>query len=54
MVWFCIIYYIGNSQNDKKRTYVRADNPREAKRVAEIRLKERYIENVNIVEVKAI
>lgn len=54
MVWYCIMYYIGNSQTDKKRSYVRAENTREAKRIAESRLRERHLADINIVEVKAI
>lgn len=54
LVWFRVFYETKDEPGLKKWTYVRADNPREAERVAKIRLSERYISTPNILEIKAI
>lgn len=54
LVWFRVFYETKDEPGLKKWTYVRADNPREAKRIAEMRLSERYVEIPSIIEVIAI
>lgn len=54
LIWYCIFYETKDEPGVKKWTYVRADSPREARNVAEIRLRERYVEIPSIIEVKAI
>lgn len=53
-MWYMVFYYTKDDSITKKRTYVRAENLRDARRVAEIRLNERYVEPPEIVEIKAI
>ena len=54
MIWFMVFYFTKDDEITKKRTYIRASNLKEARRVAELRLAERYIEPPTIVEVRAI
>lgn len=54
LIWYCIFYETKDEPGVKKWTYVRAESPREARNVAEIRLRERYVEIPSIIEVKAI
>ena len=54
MVWFMVYYETKDEPGVKKWTYIRAENPRDAERVAKIRLSERYISTPNILEIKAI
>ena len=54
MIWFTVSYETKDEPGVKKWTYIRAENPREAERVAKVRLSERYAEVPRILEVKAI
>lgn len=54
MVWFSVSYETKDKPGAKKWTYIRAENLREAEKVAKIRLSERYVEVPTILEVKAI
>ena len=54
LIWYRIFYETKDEPGVRKWTYVRAESPREARNVAEIRLRERYVEIPSIIEVKAI
>ena len=54
LIWYCVFYTTNDEPNVKKWTYVRAESSRDARNVAEMRLRERYIQIPSIIEIRAI
>lgn len=52
LIWFVIFYNTKDEPNLRRWTYVRAENTREAEKVARSKLKERNTDFLDILEIK--